>query len=221
MKHLKTILCLSLSIGAATAHADTTIPSAFRGVSFAIEAQENSGGLHDITPLSEQLSDGSPMTDEHHRQCSDIYMNVDRLREHEITANEIPTSIESAYVLKSVVSTKNQESTFVGRFKSSDETGSHRLHTITLKKTARGNEFELSVDKAPPQVYLQCTVDDYKAAVRRLSGIVNGQYVLKEDIPSTTEYAESQRLEAENLIEMYSEKRPFGITPHDVVHSVQ
>ena len=98
MKHLKTILCLSLSIGAATAHADTTIPSAFRGVSFAIEAQENSGGLHDITPLSEQLSDGSPMTDEHHRQCSDIYMNFDRLREHEITTNEIPTSIESAYV---------------------------------------------------------------------------------------------------------------------------
>ena len=220
MKHLKTILCLSLSIGAATAHADTTIPSAFRGVSFAIEAQEDSGGLHDITPLSEQLSNGSPMTDEHHRQCSDIYMNVDRLREHEITATEIPTSIESAYVLKSVVNTKNQESTFVGRFKPSDETGSHRL-TITLKKSAHGNGFELSVDKAPPQVYLQCTVDDYKTAVRRLSGIVNGQYVLKEDIPSTTEYAESQRLEAENLIEMYSEKRPFGITPHDVMYSAQ
>lgn len=221
MKHLKTILCLSLSIGAATAHADTTIPSAFRGVSFAIEAQEDSGGLHDTTPLSKQLSNGSPMTDEHHRQCSDIYMNVDRLREHEITATEIPTSIESAYVLKSVVNTKNQESTFVGRFKLSDETGNNRLHTITLKKPAHGNGFELSVDKAPPQFYMQCTVDDYKAAVRRLSGIVNGQYVLKEDIPSTTEYAESQRLEAENLIEMYSEKRPFGITPHEVMYSAQ
>ena len=82
-------------------------------------------------------------------------------------------------------------------------------------------DFELSVDKAPPQVYMQCTVDDYKAAVRRLSGIVNGQYVLKEDIPSTTEYAESQRLEAENLIEMYSENPPFGITPHDVMYSAQ
>lgn len=221
MKYLKTILCLSLSICAATAHADTTISSAFRGVSFAIESQKDSGGLHDITPLSEQLSDGSPMTDEHHRQCSDIYMNVDRLREHEITATEIPTSIESAYVLKSVVSTKNQEGTFVGRFKSSDETGSNRLHTITLKKPVYGNGFELSVDKAPPQVYMQCTVDDYKNAVQRLSGIVNGQYVLKEDIPSTTEYAESQRLEAENLIEMYSENPPFGITPHDVVHSAQ
>ena len=221
MKHLKTILCLSLSIGAATAHADTTIPSTFRGVSFAIETQEDSGGLHDITPLSEQLSDGSPMTDEHHRQCSDIYMNVDRLREHEITATEIPTSIESAYELKSVVSVKSQEGTFVGRFKLSDETGSNRLHTITLKKPAHGNGFELSVDKAPPQVYMQCTVDDYKAAVRRLNGIVSGQYMLKEDMPSTTEYAESQRLEAESLIEMYSEKRPFGITPHDVVHSAQ
>ena len=221
MKHLKTILCLSLSICAATAHADTTIPSAFRGVSFAIEAQENNGGLHDITPLSEQLSDGSPVMDEHHRQCSDIYMNVDRLREHEITATEIPTSIESAYVLKSVASTKNNDGTFVGRFKSSDETGSNRLHTITLRNPEHGNGFELSVDKAPPQVYMQCTVDDYKNAVQRLSGIVNGQYVLKEDIPSTTEYAESQRLEAENLIEMYSENPPFGITPHDVVHSAQ
>ena len=221
MKHLKAILCLSLSIGAATAHADTTIPSTFRGVSFAIETQEDGGGLHDTTPLSEQLSDGSPMTDEHHRQCSDIYMNIDRLREHEITPTEIPTSIESAYELKSVVSTQNQTGKFVGRFKSSDETGSNRLHSITLKKCAHGNGFELSVDKATPQVYLQCTVDDYKAAVRRLSGIVNGQYVLKEDTPSTTEYAESQRLEAENLIEIYSEKRPFGITPHEVVQSVQ
>lgn len=221
MKHLKTILCLSLSIGAATAHADTKIPNAFRGVSFAIEAHEDSGGLNDITPLSEQLSDGRPMTDEYHRRCSDIYMNVDRLREHEITATEIPTSVESAYELKSVVSTQNQTGTFVGRFKSSDETSNNRLHTITLRKPEHGNGFELSVDKAPPQVYMQCTVDDYKAAVRRLSGIVNGQYVLKEDIPSTTEYAESQRLEAESLIEIYSENRPFGITPHDVVQSTQ
>lgn len=200
MTHLKTLLCLSLSITAMAAHAEASIPNTFRGVSLMVETQN---------------------TIEQHRQCSDIYMNVDRLHEHEITANEIPTSIESAYILKSVLNTKNQESTFVGRFKSSDETGSHRLHTITLKKTARGNEFELSVDKAPPQLYLQCTVDDYKAAVRRLSGIVNGQYVLKEDISSTAEYAESQRLEAENLIEIYSENPPFGIRPHDVVYSAQ
>ena len=204
MTHLKTLLCLSLSITAMAAHAEASIPNTFRGVSFTIEAQGSTTALN-----------------EWHKQCSDIYMTVDRLREHEITANEIPTSIESAYVLKSVVSTKNQEGTFVGRFKSSDETGSNRLHTITLKKPVYGNGFELSVDKAPPQVYMQCTVDDYKNAVQRLSGIVNGQYVLKEDIPSTTEYAESQRLEAENLIEMYSEKRPFGITPHDVMYSAQ
>ena len=204
MTYLKTLLCLSLSIIAMAAHADTSIPKTFRGVSLMLEVQGSTDA-----------------SDEWHKQCSDIYMNVDHLREHEITATEIPTSIESAYVLKSVVNTKNQEGKFVGRFKSSDETGNHRLHTITLKKPAHGNGFELSVDKAPPQVYLQCTVDDYKAAVRRLSGIVNGQYVLKEDIPSTTEYAESQRLEAENLIEMYSEKRPFGITPHDVMYSAQ
>ena len=200
MTYLKTLLYVSLSIAAMAAHAEASIPNTFRGVSFTIEAQGST---------------------DWHKQCSDIYMNVDRLREHEITANEIPASIESAYVLKSMVNTKNQEGTFVGRFKSSDETGNNRLHTITLKKSAHGNGFELSVDKAPPQVYLQCTVDDYKAAVRRLSGIASGQYVLKEDIPSTAEYAESQRLEAENLIEMYLEKRPFGITPHDVVHSVQ
>ena len=204
MTYLKTLLCLSLSIIAMAAHADTSIPKTFRGVSLMLEVQGSTDA-----------------SDEWHKQCSDIYMNVDHLREHEITATEIPTSIESAYILKSVVNTKNQEGTFVGRFKSSDETGSHRLHTITLKKPAHGDGFELSVDKAPPQVYMQCTVDDYKAAVRRLSGIVNSQYVLKEDIPSTTEYAESQRLEAENLIEMYSEKRPFGITPHDVMYSAQ
>ena len=204
MTHLKTLLCLSLSITAMAAHAEASIPNTFRGVSFTIEAQGSTTALN-----------------EWHKQCSDIYMNVDRLREHEVTATEIPTSIESAYVLQSVVSTKNQKGTFVGRFKSSDETGSHRLHTITLKKPAYSNGFELSVDKASPQVYMQCTVDDYKAAVRRLSGIVNGQYELKEDTPSTTEYAESQRLEAENLIEMYSEKRPFGITPHDVMYSAQ
>lgn len=200
MTHLKTLLCLSLSVKAMAAHAEASIPNTFRGVSLIVETQN---------------------TIEQHRQCRDIYMNVDRLREHEITAKEIPTSIESAYVLKSVVNTKNQEGTFVGRFKASDEAGNNRLHTITLKKPAHGNEFELSVDKASPQVYMQCTVDDYKAAVRRLSGIVNGQYELKEDTPSTTEYAESQRLEAENLIEMYSENPPFGITPHQVLHSAQ
>ena len=204
MTYLKTLLCLSLSIIAMAAHADTSIPKTFRGVSLMLEVQGSTDA-----------------SDEWHKQCSDIYMNVDHLREHEITATEIPTSIESAYILKSVVNTKNQEGTFVGRFKSSDEIGSHRLHTITLKKPAHGDGFELSVDRAPPQVYLQCTVGDYKAAVRRLSGIVNGQYLLKEDAPSTTEYAESQRLEAENLIEMYSENPLFGITPHDVVHSVQ
>lgn len=200
MKHLKSILCLSLSITTMTAHADISIPNMFRGVSLMVESQD---------------------TIEQHRQCSDIYMNVDRLREHEVTATEIPTSIESAYVLQSVVSTKNQKGTFVGRFKSSDETDSRRLHTITLKETVHGDGFELSVDKTPPRVYMQCTVNDYKTAVQRLSGIVNGQYIVKEDIPSTTEFAQSQRLEAESLIEMYSENPPFGITPHEIEYSAQ
>lgn len=221
MTYLKTILYLSLSITTVAAYADVQIPSAFLGASFVIEVQKDSGAPHDTIPRSEQLSDGSPITEESHRQCSDIYMNTDRLREHEITTTEIPTSIESAYTLKGVTRAKNQKGEFVGRFEFSDETGSSSLHTITLKKPAYGNGFEMTVDKNPKQIYMQCTVDDYKTAILRLNGIINGQYILKEDIPSKKEYADSQRLEAENLIEMYSENRLFGITPHDVVHSAQ
>ena len=39
MTYLKTLLCLSLSIIAMAAHADTSIPKTFRGVSLMLEVQ--------------------------------------------------------------------------------------------------------------------------------------------------------------------------------------
>lgn len=202
------------------AYGQAEIPKAFRGVSFAIEAQEAPAGLNEAIPFSEQLADGSAFTTEQHQQCTEIYMSIDRIREHEITATEVPESIESTYVLKNIVNAKNQRGTFVGQFKYGDESGSRNMHTLTFTP-ATGNGFALTIDKNPKQTYVQCTIEDYKTAIQRLGGITNSQYLVKEDIPSTTEYAEAQRLEAENAIEMYSEKPQFGLRPHDILHPAQ